>query len=131
MKSSTFKAITVIILILGIIGSIIFGFALKRIVDDFNVTIFISGIIGTVLYCLPLFAIVGILENQETIMWEQNRQAKKSSSSPDNSVTVSNSKMDLSAIASNKDMTSFWTCPKCGERNSRNSRICKGCGREK
>jgi len=131
LKSSTLKTIIVIILILGIIGSIISGFSLKSIVDEFNVTLFISGIIGTGLYCFPLFAIAGILENQEAIMREQYNQNQKKLSSSANPVATSNSRLNLSAVASGNNSASTWTCPDCGETNPRNTRVCKSCGREK
>ncbi len=131
MKSSSLKTIAIVIIVLGIIGSVISGLSLKSIVGEFNVTVFIYGIIGTLLYCLPLFAIAGVLENQEAIMREQYRQNQKTLSSSANPVISSNSKLNLSAVASGNNSASYWTCPDCGETNPRNTRICKSCGHEK
>ncbi len=143
MKPSTLRKITIVIIVLGLIGGIVLGFKFETIElsyyggssRDFNVTLMLSVWISTILYAIPCFALAAILENQESItseLWKQSQAIRDlDSAEKEEKTAASNSKINLSAAASNQDIASLWTCPKCGERNSRNSRICKGCGREK
>lgn len=45
-------------------------------------------------------------------------------------IQTSNSKLNLSQIASCGDKTS-WRCPSCGKTNPNSSRVCKDCGYQK
>lgn len=45
-------------------------------------------------------------------------------------IQTSNSKLNLSQIASRGDKTS-WRCPGCGKTNPNSSRVCKDCGYQK
>ncbi len=143
MKPSTLKKITIVIIVLGLIGGIVLGFKFKTInlsyyggsSRDFNVTLMLSVWIGTVLYAIPCFALAAILENQESMtseLWKQSH-AIRDLGSPEKKEksAASNSRLNLSAVASGNNSASTWTCPDCREINPRNSRICKGCGREK
>lgn len=140
MKSSTLKVITIIVAVVGLVGGIILGSKFKtidltsyRVEEHFNATLMITVWIGTALYAAPCFALASILENQDYIA-DEIRKQNQTLRSPNReavNVAVSNSKMNLSAVASGNSSDSAWTCPDCGETNPRNIRVCKSCGYEK
>ena len=140
MRPSTLRVITIVVAVLGLIGGIILGSKFKtidltsyRAEEHFNVTLMITAWIGTALYTVPCLALASVLENQEYIADELRKQAQtlRSPNREAVSATASNSKMNLSAVASGNSSGSFWTCPDCGETNPKNVRICKSCGYEK
>lgn len=140
MRPSTLRVITIVVAVVGLIGGIILGIKFKTIdltsyrpKEHFNITLMITTWIGTALYAVPCFALASVLENQEYIADELRKQAQtlRSPNREAVSATASNSKMNLSAVASGNSSGSVWTCPDCGETNPKNVRICKSCGYEK
>lgn len=140
MRPSTLRVITIIVAAVGLIGGIILGSEFKtvditsyRAEEHFNVTLMITAWIGTALYVVPCLALASVLENQEYIA-DEIRKQNQTLRNPNReavTATASNSRMNLSAVASGNSSDSAWTCPDCGETNPRNIRVCKSCGYEK
>lgn len=131
MNSSLVKVIAWIYLILGVIGSVIMGVAASDMFYSIDTIGFVTafiGIISTVGTAFVLFAIAKIMENTEYCTSKLSRLESQNKPAPISG--ASNSKMNLSAVAS-KPTGSEWRCPKCGKTNPTAVRVCKDCAYQK
>lgn len=131
MNSTVVKVIAWIYVVLGVIGSFIMGNSAKEMfygADGIGVVITVVSLVSIAGTAFVLFAIAKIMENTEYCMSKISRMESQNKPAPN--VGASNSKMNLSAIAS-KSVGSEWRCPKCGKTNPTSVRVCKDCAYQK
>lgn len=107
MKSQTFKIITGVIGILGVIGSFVGGFIFKAVELDssfgikekFNFQFVIAGLFSTIIVCLVLYGIACILGHVEDIKIKLDKKDKTKGENL------------------NERNLNTWECPKCHTLN--------------
>lgn len=133
MKSTTMKTISIITGILGLIGSIVAGNKLQALDKygdtTFNVTLMLYGFVGTFILFIILYGISAVLDNQENILSKINQVYNSTKEKIPVSENLSNSKLNLSSISSDRENT--WRCKKCGKTNQHTTRVCIDCGEYK
>lgn len=120
MKSQTFKTITGVIAVLGVIGSIVSGFVFKTVdfsldtgvAEKFNTQLMFEGLIGTVLICLVFYGFATVIEHLEKLENVNNKMTDTIKSSVEEKREPSKSE---------------WKCPNCGKINQNYVGSC-GCG---
>lgn len=145
MKSHILKIISIIVLILGIIGSIVYGVIYQNELDDLidsipkdtivsGFTIAVIGIVTAFLLFIVLLTLATILNHLEVMRYSlENLEIKDkrlhSSNQNDSKIASSlvNTAINAPITKINKS-TGKWTCKECGEQNPSNAMICRGCG---
>lgn len=145
MSSSTVKNISIVISILGFIGSLIAGsqFSAKKLVGigaSFNFSIFLSCLLIIAFFILLLVIGASVLNHCEEIEYNQKTLicSLKNIENSLNTNTTSNSQQTEKAYSfeySTRKNTSmaevkkdgYWICAKCGTKNADSSKVCKGC----
>ena len=122
MKSSTLKQMAILMIVLAVLSTIVFGLILKH--DDAGGFSMLGAIILSVIFK----ALAEILDNQERIMSEllkQSREINNSGGSTDSVTATQNNPPPVHNVGDS------WICRNCGEKNPLNVRICKSCGQDK
>lgn len=145
MESRVLKIISVIILIVGIIGSIVYGVIYQNELDDLidsipkdtivsGFTIAAIGIVTTFLLFIVLLTLATILNHLEVMRYSLEnleRKDKRLHSSNQNGVKTTSPLVNTATnapITKINKSTGKWVCKECGEQNPSNAMICRGCG---
>ena len=135
MKSSTMKTISIIIGVLGLIGSIVAGNSLQAVDKyghtSFNGVLMLYGFVGTFILFIILYGISAVLDNQENILSKINQVYNNTKEKNPASENSANSKLNLSALNYNNNNDGTWRCKKCGKTNQHTTRVCIDCGEYK
>jgi hypothetical protein len=134
MSSKVLKVISIIVLVLGMIGGVILGakyktYAIAPSFSDFmymqvfNTALMLAAWVVTGLVFVSLYALGGILDNQEVIISKMYNQEKKIER-----ILNGESAYDKLAEMSKSLDSGKWVCSKCGEPNVKTSRVCNNCG---
>lgn len=134
MKSHILKIISIIVLILGIIGSIVYGVIYQNELDDLidsipkdtivsGFTIAVIGIVSTLLLFIILLTASAMLEHLENV----DRGFTQIISERTKLEFAINSNDQPSKV--NLASRYWWVCSNCKELNSKDSTVCKKCGK--
>ena len=136
------KAIAIIQLILGCIGSIVLAAILADEIDELSLLIGLVGIAVSIVNAFLLYGLGQLVENSDIIIGllrkkktpEPPIENKKTGTSSRPSAAIHQfwSGFGLTAYEKKESNTStashYWTCEKCGCRNPKTSTSCKDCG---
>lgn len=123
------KSVSVVIFILGFIGSIIIAANISY--DGFNLLAFIIGIISEFIFCLPLYALGEILERIENLDSKVDRFFYSTKNLLSDKKTEPVNTTTRSIYPSVKTTDGGWICNKCSTKNDLGIQYCKNCGEYK
>lgn len=130
--SKILKIAAIVLCVFGFIGSI----ATAKVLGEFSFTLFLSNFISVALSGAVLFAVGQLLDNQETILANQERFLKKQAVPKDKPDTEPQNE-NKSVLVSNASKThptakpGYWICKSCHAENPVSRKTCLECGAPK
>lgn len=137
MEGRTVRIVASIVMVLGVIGSFIAAGKLGAVISPiystskFSFPILLICLVSVFLFVFPWFVMASILDSIDVLGGAIYRYSSKTENESHALPSPPPSpRPNLSKIANDRG-DGTWYCPACGTTNASNTRICKGCGRDK